>query len=123
MSNESDVYAEIAGPLVSAINKAINEVAKESEQPYTEYDVYHALALSLTLFASRHLPEEVKLDIAAQSQEIAKQIIDSALASAEAQRAYMSAIVIGVARASSAIFSLIEASDMKNVGVTEEAQA
>jgi hypothetical protein len=123
MSNESDAYAQIAGPLVIGIRNAINEIARDSEQQYTEYDVYHALVLSLTLFASRHIPEELKPILATQSEEIAKQIIDSALTSAEAQRAYMSAIVIGVARAASSIFSLIEASDMKNVGGTEEAQA
>jgi hypothetical protein len=122
MSNESDAYAQIAGPLVSAIRNAVNEAAMNSEYQYTEYDVYHALALSLTLFASRHIPEDLKPILTTQSEEIAKQIIDSALASAEAQRAYMSAMVIGVARAASTIFSLIEASDAKYVK-QEEAQA
>jgi hypothetical protein len=117
--NEPD-YASYIGPLITEIRNAIKKQIEQDNVSYTEFDVYNALALSMTLVATRNLKEDLRDQVNKQSIAVADHMIKSGLETAKQDQVYLAALLIGASRSVSTIVDLIEG--MEKNEVTQETE-
>lgn len=102
-------YAEYVRPLVSTLRDAVIKIQEENEGKYNEFDIYNGLALTITMLVSRNIPEDERETVNAQSQALARHMVESTLRKAGEEKAFLSAILIAASRSVTNLVEIVEA--------------